>query len=228
VIDAALAACREQHEMMLPHVLAKRSGEGDDFISLVWRSGDELFDGDFDEYDVLTLAFSTFNAGAGSVGSTIANGIYLLASRSEVQKAIRDGGDAAVRNFVEETLRLYSTVEWGMRWAKQDTEVRGVPVKKGEPVIIVQAAANRDPGHYRCPFDVDLERRALRDHYGFMQGPRICPGQALARFQMERTFGVVLDRLDDLRLDPAAEQPVFTGALVRRWQPLNTLFAARG
>jgi cytochrome P450 len=150
----------------------------------------------------------------------------VLLSHPGLQARLLEGGDATIRQFVEEVIRLFSTAEWTRRWAKRDTELGGVQIKKGDHVIAISAAANRDPSRYECPSDVDLERSAPRDHFGFFQGPRICPGQSLARFQLERVFAVATQRLPELRLNPNAEPPKYSGLMVRRWEPLHAFFSA--
>ena len=93
--------------------------------------------------------------------------------------------------------------------------------------ITATGAAHRDARRYRCPLEVKLDRTRPRDHYAFYQGPRICPGQSLARYELARLFTVALQRLADLRPDPEAQAPRFSGAMVRRWEPLNALFTPR-
>jgi cytochrome P450 len=134
--------------------------------------------------------------------------------------------DTKLRSFVEETLRLYGQLEFRPRRAKHDLVLAGTEIKKGELVLVLTAAANRDPAHYGCPSSLNLERPSPRDHFAFFMGPRTCPGQSLARFQTQRTLKVVVDRLRDLRLDAGADAPEWRGAVVRRWEPLHCLFTA--
>jgi cytochrome P450 len=224
-IESALNAVDEMRAMVMPFVQERKDGEGSDFISMIWRAGSELFGtDDFTEDDVLSHAFVAFIAGSGSVGSVVGNTLYVVMTHDGLQEQVLAGGEKALRTLVEETLRLYSQVEWRFRHAKVDTVLGGVPIKKGDMVIALNASGNRDPEHYSCPHQVDLERRAPRDHFGFLKGARTCPGQSLARFELDRIVKTTLERLPELRLDPDAEPARWKGGTLRGWVPLHALF----
>jgi cytochrome P450 len=227
VIDQALRAVVELQEMLRPHVEARRSGEGDDLISLIWAGAQEMWpEEEWDADAIVTTATNAFSAGAGTTASTAGSAIYLLATRPGLEERVRAGGTTEVRNLAEEGLRLYGNIEWTIRYAKRDTELGGVLVKEGEMVILATASANRDPARYPQPSDVVIDRSAPRDHFAFWAGPRTCPGQSLARYTLERILAVVIDRLRDLQLDPAAESPQWRGNVLRRWEPLRVRFTA--
>jgi cytochrome P450 len=225
-IDAALECVREIRAMLTPHVEARRSGEGTDFISRVWREAPELFGtDDYGPDDVMAHALAAFNGGSASTATQLAHALYLVLSQPGLQDEVLAAGEEGCARLGEESLRLYSTTEWRPRRAKEDTELAGVRIRRGERVIALGASGNTDERHHSCPYQVDLHRRAPRDHYGFGWGPRICPGQALARFQIERILGVTLERLRDLRLDPEAPQPQWLGSANRMWTPLHARFS---
>jgi pulcherriminic acid synthase len=225
IVDAGLGAVREMQAMILPFVEAKRAGTDDDFIGMIWRDADELFGGaPYDERDVLAHAMAAFNGGAGSVGSVLGNTLYLVLTTPGLQERALSGGLATIQRLVEEAARLYSNVDWRTRRAKRDLTLGNVTIKKGEWVLAINAAGNRDEKRFACPYDVVLERSAPRDHFGYGKGPRICPGQALARFQLERIVALTLRRLPELRLDESADEPRWRGGLTRQWTPLHACF----
>jgi cytochrome P450 len=115
-------------------------------------------------------------------------------------------------------------VQYRFRVANEDGELGGMPVKKNQVLILVNASANRDPAKYQCPADVDLNRRLPKEHLAFNTGPRVCVGAALARAEMEDALNILLDRLPNLRLDPNAETPRFRFHYTRSFRPLNVLF----
>jgi cytochrome P450 len=220
-------------EYVEAHVAKVDLGQGDvdspsgvDFIGLLWHSRDDLFGtSDFTAEDVRGHAFQAVIASMESIGGAARNGCYLLATHPELHERVRTDQEAA-NNFVEETLRLHGSVEFRPRRALADLELAGMPIKRGEIVISLIGCANRDPARYDRPYEVDLDRRAPRDHFGFFQGPHMCAGQNLARFLLQRIFRPTLEQITDLRLDPDAEQPRYVGRLSRRWEPLNVLFTA--
>jgi len=127
---------------------------------------------------------------------------------------------------VEESLRLFGPLAYRPRWAKEDVQLGGQVIKKGEKVIAVSTAASRDASHYACPAQVDLERRAPRDHFSFWQGPHTCPGRGLARVELAAILDSLLARTRDMHFDPDAPPPRFRFEILRRWEPLHALFRA--
>jgi cytochrome P450 len=229
-VARSLEAGRELGEMILPFVEAERPGTEHEaaensFIAMLWSAGDDLWGGEeFDARDVMAHAKNAFTAAVDSAATTAGNGFYLLATQPALQREILKE-EKACANFVEETLRLYSQVEFRPRWAKHDVKLCGAQIKQGEMAIALTACANRDPRRYSHPEEVDLARKAPRDHFGFFQGPRLCVGQGLARFMLERIYTIAAERLVDLQLDPDAPPPAYSGGMLRKWQPLNAVFA---
>jgi cytochrome P450 len=193
----------------------------------VWRDARIVFGDEYDERDVVGTAAHMWEAGTGTSGSATASALYWLLPSPELQEQVRAGGGNSVMRVVEESLRLAGPVSFRPpRFAVHDTEVGGVPIKKGERVISLIGAANRDPQKYACPHDVDLGRRAPRDHFAFWAGRRICAGQGLGRATAEANVAVLLERVRDLRPDPGAEPPSYQGQMLRAWKPLHTQFGA--
>jgi cytochrome P450 len=99
-----------------------------------------------------------------------------------------------VPSAVEEMLRWSSPVVSFMRTATRATEVGGVPVAEGEPVLMLFASANRDEdvfGPSASTFDVG---RDPNPHLAFGQGNHFCLGAALARLEGRVVLDELLDR----------------------------------
>jgi cytochrome P450 len=85
------------------------------------------------------------------------------------------------------------------RFAREDTEIAGVPVGKGEPVTALLAGANRDPRAFTDPDRLDLRRPpGQAAHLGYAHGPHFCLGAALARVQTEVALAGLLRRFPGL------------------------------
>jgi cytochrome P450 len=220
------AAVETLAELARPYVRERRDGTGEDFISLVWRDADALFGDSYSEEDVIGTANIAFAGGSGTTAAATSAGLYLLMNSARLQAELRVGGTGMMRNFVEETLRLFPSLNMTTRIALRDLELSGVRIEAGEMIMILTGAANSDPQQYAEPLRVDVTRRAPKDHFTFMKGPLTCPGQGLARTQLTTIFSVVLERLTDLRFDPAALPPRYTDPFIRRWRPLNAQFTS--
>lgn len=225
-VEEMLGEGRAMQEHLLPFVRARRDGTGDDLISMIWAAGDDFFGPGWSEIDVLGAAVGVWEAGSHTTRIASSSLLYLLLTDRSLQEAVRAGGKPAVRNLVEESLRLYGPVFYRMRVAIEDVQLGPVLVAKGQRVLALMTPGGRDPAHYACPYQVDLERPSPRDHFSFWQGRRACAGQALARAELETVLEATVDRLRDLRLDPDAEPPGFHGSIARWWAPLNARWTA--
>jgi cytochrome P450 len=103
-----------------------------------------------------------------------------------------------VPGAVEEMLRWSSPVVSFLRTATRPTEVRGVAVAEGEPVLMLFASANRDEdafGPSAGAFDVG---RQPNPHLAFGQGSHFCLGAALARLEGRVVLDALLERFSDV------------------------------
>jgi cytochrome P450 len=221
----AMATSLEMNELLRPYIeeAREREPDDDDILALLWRDGPSIMP-EWSIVDMVTWATGTFFAGTDTTTHAIENGFYLMMTVPGLQDSLRDGGPKAVSAFAEEVLRLYGAVQFRFRKANEDTELAGVRIKKDDLLLPLHASANRDAGKYAAADEVDLRRRAPRDHLAFSFGPRTCAGQALARAEIEETMAMTLERLPDLRLDPDAEPPRLRGFLLRSYRPLHALF----
>ena len=115
---------------------------------------------------------------------------------------------------IEEALRWETPLLTVARVATEDTELGGVSIPGGATIVVSLGAANRDPGRYRHPDSFDIFREPVQ-HISFGDGPHKCLGMHLARLETRVLLNAVLDRLDHLRLDPAAEDPHIHGLIFR-------------
>jgi cytochrome P450 len=223
IVERALGAAAEMREELLQWVRRYRSGEGDYLISMMWRDFPGLFES-FDEEDVLANLKPAFETT--STRSAFRNAFYALIARPELRDAVGGGDPKELGKVLEETFRVYGGIELP-RVALRDVQLGDVLVREGETAIPLAGAANVDPERFSCPYDIDTSRGALRDHLFFSQGPRACPGQNLARAEIEETLLAVLERLPNVRFDPGADPARYvTVGFEGRWEPLNVVFDA--
>lgn len=113
---------------------------------------------------------------------------------------------------IEEMLRLVSPVVSFSRTATCDTEIRGVPIKEGQKVLMIYGSANRDAEEFENPDEFDIDRNA--QHLAFGMGNHFCMGANLARMELRVALTELLRRLPDMSY--AADGPEFgSSALVR-------------
>ncbi len=130
--------------------------------------------------------------------------LYGLLTNPDQLRAVVADRDLIAQAF-EETIRWEPPVTVILRRATKATELAGVPVEEGADVALLLGAANRDERKYTDPDRFNLFRES-RQHVGFGFGIHVCLGMHLARMESRVAINTLLDRLPDLRLDPAPDQ----------------------
>lgn len=101
---------------------------------------------------------------------------------------------------VEEMLRWGSSIHNFRRTATRDTELRGVPIREGDKVVLYYASANRDEDVFADPHTFDVARTP-NDHVTFGGGGvHFCLGASLARAEIKATMRQIVERLPDIEL----------------------------
>ena len=140
-----------------------------------------------------------FGAGHETTVNLIGNGLLALYRNGDQLRLLR-ANPSLIGNAIEEFLRYDSSVQLTGRVALEDTEIGGVKVAKGEGVLCLLGAANRDPAAYRDPDRLDIERPNIRP-MSFGGGIHFCLGAQLARIEAEVAIATLLSRIPGLMLD---------------------------
>src|SRR5262249_26298123 len=115
-----------------------------------------------------------YEATAGLIGNTL----LALASRPELRDQVTfDPG--FLRPVIQGVLRYDSPVQNTRRFVARDGRVAGENMKAGDVILVILAAANRDPAVNPDPERFDAFRKERRV-FTFGVGPHACPGEALA------------------------------------------------
>lgn len=217
--DLALAASRRLNDLLLPHVQARRAIPGNDFISRVWQEapGDGI---DLDEAGVMGICRELFFAGSDTSVHGIANALYLILSDPALKARVLADQTIALPALVDEALRLMNVVQFRHRRCLEDTDVGGVPIRRGQVIILLHAAANRDAHRFPCPDKADLDRPEPTAHLAFGRGIRSCVGAQLARAEMQEAVSLLLARHPSVALHADGPAPYFRGLYMRSMGPL--------
>lgn len=164
-------------------------------------------------------------AGNETTTSALAEAMYLLLTHPEQLNKLRDN-PGLIPNFTDEILRLSSPTQNMWRIASQDTELGGVSIPKGSPIIIRFASANLDESVFNCPAMFDVERPNAHKHLAFGKGIHMCLGAQLAKTEIIVAFEILLQRLKDIELVGQQEPEYAPNLLLRGMKSLEIRFSA--
>ncbi|WP_327710770.1 cytochrome P450 [Streptomyces sp. NBC_00464] len=198
---------KKMRSYLLELIHRKRENPGDDLISGLIRASDH---GEhLTENEAAAMGFIILFAGFETTVNLIGNSVHTLLGhpeqRAQLQRSLAAGETELLATGVEELLRYDGPVELATwRYATEALTIGGQRVGEGDPVLVVLAAADRDPERFDGPDTLDLARRD-NQHLGYGHGIHYCLGAPLARLEGQAALATLLKRLPDLRLagDPA-------------------------
>ncbi|MFF0560675.1 cytochrome P450 [Streptomyces sp. NPDC020472] len=196
----------------------KREEPGDDLISGLIKASDH---GEhLTENEAAAMAFILLFAGFETTVNLIGNGVYQLlrhpGQRARLQASLAAGETGLLETGVEELLRYDGPVEMATwRYATRALTIGGQEIPAGDPVLVVLAAADRDPERFDGPDTLDLARRD-NQHLGYGHGIHYCLGAPLARLEGQTALATLLTRLPDLRLAADPAELRWRGGLIMR------------
>jgi hypothetical protein len=199
-VTAQAAEARTELFRYFEDLIARRRAEPrDDLVSALIAAedaGDRL-----SHAELLSMLFLLLVGGHETTVNLIANGMLAML-RNPDQLALLASGGVEPATAVEELLRYDPPVHYTGRVCAIDTELGGRTVRRGEPVRLILAAANRDPAVFADPERLDL-RRDPNPHLSFGWGTHFCLGAPLARLEARIAIPALLRRLPHLQLTDA-------------------------
>ncbi len=186
------AALRAEMTAELAHLVARARTRppGTDVISQLVHAdldGDRLSDAELAMFlDQLLVA------GNETTRNAISGGLVAFAEHPGEWERLVDSPDLAA-GATEEILRWTTPVIGFMRTATRDTELAGVQLMEGDPVLLLYASANRDEAEFGPDADRFRIDRSPNHHVAFGFGPHFCLGAALARLEIVAVLEALLE-----------------------------------
>lgn len=149
--------------------------------------------------ELLINTILLFIAGHETTQNLIGNSVLaLLRNPGELERLRSD--PSLAKNAIEESLRYDGPVQLTARHFKDDIEVGGQPIAKGQTAILLLAAADRDPAQFADPDRFDITREGANRHIAFGNGIHFCLGAPLARVEAQIAVSTLVSRYPDLAL----------------------------
>jgi cytochrome P450 len=169
----------------------------------------------FSEDELVSMIILLLTAGHETTTHLIGNGMLALLQNPDQLARLR-AEPQHIDTAIEELLRFAGPVEMStFRYAREDIELGGLPIRKGEAVLGVIAAANRDERQFADPHKLDITRDPNR-HLTFGMGGHYCLGAPLARLEGRIAIPMLLERFPNLRLAKTSTEPQWRPQLILR------------
>jgi cytochrome P450 len=208
-VEAAIGAVGELGAYFEAFLAERRREPRDDLMSSLAEAGEN--DDRLTDDEILSTAILLFSAGFETTTNLLGNGLLALLTHPDQMADWRTHPEIAP-SAVEELLRFDSPVQFNVRAALEPADLVGEPLERGDRIIVLQGAGNRDPEEFDHPEALDL-RRSPNTPLSFGWGIHHCIGAALARMEGEIAFNALLARFRSIEL--REEEP--------QWRPGFTL-----
>jgi cytochrome P450 len=152
--------------------------------------------------EVMSTAILLLNAGHEATVHTTGNGVKSILESGLDPKTLFATPEQAEAT-VEECLRFDAPLHLFTRYALQDMDYEGIPLRRGDVIGLMLGAANRDPSRFANAGTFD-PFRTDGANVSFGAGIHFCIGAPLARIELQESMSTLFTRLPKLRL---AEQP---------------------
>ncbi|MCB0996052.1 MAG: cytochrome P450 [Acidimicrobiales bacterium] len=202
----ALAGCEAMYERFRELLAERRNTPTDDLLSALLAA--EVDGHRLTEQEIVGIGAVLLTAGNLTTSRLLSNLAHLLATDDRVAGLAATRPDT-IPAIVDECLRRESPLQYPIRKTAVDAELGGVTIPAGHTVLVGIGPANRDPGAYERPDEVDIERSGA--HLAFGQGIHFCAGAALARLEGKVVAELLTEGPRRLALDgPAVPEPTIS------------------
>ncbi len=191
-------------------VQKRRQDPQDDLVSALIAAEEQ--DDRLTDEQLLALCILIFIAGHETTQNLIGNGLLALLRNRDQLELLR-ANPQLTKEAVEELLRYDSPVQLTGRSATVDVDLSGTTIPKGEQIILLLGAGNRDPAEFDDPDRLDITR-TKSSVLSFGAGAHFCLGAGLARLEGGIVFDALLKRFPDLEL--ATDVPEYRETLTLR------------
>ncbi|WP_430542477.1 cytochrome P450 [Streptomyces iconiensis] len=193
--NAPFGAMSESLTYFRDIVRKQRAEPGDGLLGMIVREhGDDV-----DDEELAGLADGVLTGGFETTASTLALGSLVLLRNPDVFESVRTD-DAMAAPFVDEVLRYLTAVQLAFpRFAREDFEIAGQVIPRGDMVLCSLSSANRDPAYTADGGHFDPHRGAP-GHLAFGYGIHRCIGAELARMELRTAYPALTRRFPAMRL----------------------------
>lgn len=199
----SLAGAASLYEYFAGIIAERRAQPRNDLVTSLIEAevdGEHLSDEELLGFCLLLLV-----AGNETTTNLVSNAVVALAAHPDQCEELASGS-IPMASAVEEFLRYDSPIQGLARTLTRDVELHGRTMHAGQKVMLLFAAANRDPEEFGPTADqLDL-RRPISRHLAFGHGIHYCLGASLARLEAGAALEALLSVLPHIELAGTPER----------------------
>lgn len=185
-------------EYLTDQVARKRKDPAADMISALTQVHYQALDRKLTDDEVYGIVYLMILGGLETTQYALEEQAQLLCDDPALFQRVKNE-PKKIRAFTEETMRVRAPTQGlSTRITTREEVFQEVTVPAGSILHIRFGAGNVDPRQYDCPYDIDLDRKALGNHLSFSQGPRTCPGAGISRLEQQVAWEHLFPRLQSI------------------------------
>lgn len=164
--------------------------------------------------------FSTTMVLGTGISNLLSNPVALSAVKAEIAN---NGGEAMMSSVVAEMLRFDTPIQLVDRFAAEDTQLAGVPIRRGQKVSAVVGSANRDEEVFPQQDHFDINRNTDK-LLSFGDGMHRCLGEQMLNKVAPAGLKAILSIISSYQIASAPEwqtDPNFRGLRSIDLEPLG-------
>ena len=197
---------------------ASAANRGDDLISMWIAQG-------WETGHVLEETLLLLDGGAETTRTVIGSMIRELALQPDQRRLLVEQPELLATTAVEEFIRWVSPILNMRRTVTEEHELHGQTLRDGDQVVLMYAAANRDPRAFTDPDRLDVTRPDNR-HVAFGFGTHFCLGAWLARLELRVMFEELLRRIPEWELVDPDEPQIVPGTFARAYDRIRIRYSS--
>ena len=170
--------------------------ESQDFISLLANNPHTR---DMEGVELLGNIMLLIVGGNDTTRNSMSGGVWFMHQNPGEWQKMKANPDL-IPNAVSETIRYQTPLSYMRRTAKEDIEIGGKLIKKGDKVAMWYASGNRDEEEIDRPDEFIIDRPNARHHMAFGYGIHRCMGNRVAEAQLRIVWEEILKRFDRLEV----------------------------
>ncbi|MFQ6397660.1 amino acid adenylation domain-containing protein [Nocardia sp. KC 131] len=196
--QAIIPILAEAYGALRSEASIRRGGTGEDLVTILANglAGAELSGDTLAEALDLVAANALVLIGGGyqTLTQLIAMGIVLLARHPEQLDMLRAEPEL-ISDVIDEVMRMEGSSQYVGRRATEAVSLAGHDISEGESILVLLAAANRDPRQFSDPDRFDIVRREGK-HLGFASGRHHCVGSVDAQQAAQLALLAFVDKYE--------------------------------